>query len=97
MRLGVLLSGLGLVVIAGACNGPGASDDQCTATGNVCIDLTSPHHAPCLESYAYSCQASGPTFVCCLSTSDSDGGGGSGGTSGSGGTAGSGSTDSGKD
>jgi hypothetical protein len=93
MRLGVLLSGLGLVVIAGACNGPGASDDECTATGNVCVDINTPHHPVCLESYPYSCQASGPTFVCCRSTSTE---GGSGGTSGSGGTAGSG-TDSGKD
>jgi hypothetical protein len=95
MRLGVLLFGLGLVVITGACNGPGASDDECTATGNVCVDLTSPHHPVCLESYPYSCQASGSAFVCCRSP-DLEAGTGSGGTSGSGGTAGSG-TDSGKD
>src|SRR5271155_5257755 len=67
MRVGVLLFvSLGLLVITGACGGPGPSDDACTSGGNTCVDLSLPH-APC-DEVPYPCSANGDSgqgFACC--------------------------------
>jgi hypothetical protein len=69
MRVGVLLFvSLGLLVITGACGGPGPSDDACTSEGNSCVDLSLPH-APC-TSVGSPCSGSNAgldvaVYTCC--------------------------------
>jgi hypothetical protein len=75
MRVGVsLLVGVGILVITGACSGPGANDDACTSEGNVCIDLSSPNHPACPDSLPqFPCNGSGPTYTCCTVSSGEGG------------------------
>jgi hypothetical protein len=63
MRVGVLLVvGLGILGVAGACSGPGATNDACTQLGNVCVPTANCRGETLTQD---PCSASPSGFVCC--------------------------------